>query len=231
MDKIKCMKDLAVFSTLSPQERNKIGEIAFKKLYRKNEFIFREGDPADSIYLIKYGRIKLFKTADNGKEITLDIMKEEDILGENTFLEDVLHTMNAQALEDTFVCSCTKGDFELLLENPKFALKIIQVLGTLLNSYTEQMASFAFRDVKGRIAATLLRLAEEHGKVSPQGNIIDINLTHQDLGNLVNASRVMVTNVLNDFKERDIIMVSEHRIIIVNQQELFNIANLVKVRL
>jgi len=226
MERIKCMKDLAIFSTLNPEEKKRIGELAIKRLYRKNEFIFREGEPASAIYLIKYGRIRLFKTSENGKEFTLDILKEEGILGENTFLEDVLHTMNAQALEDTFICSCTKTDFENLLHNPKFAIKIIQVLGTTLNNYTEQVASLAFRDVRARLAVIIFRLLKEYGKNSPQGVSIDINLTHQDLGNLVNASRVMVTNVLNDFKEKGIITVSQQKIMVVKEKELAEIANM-----
>lgn len=225
MEKIKCMKDLAIFSALNPQERNKIGELAVKKIYRKNEFVFREGEGADAIYLIKYGKVRLFKTSENGKEFTLDIIKEEGILGENTFLEDVVHTMNAQALENTFICSCTKGDFETLLQNPKFAMKIIQVLGTMLSSYTEQMASLAFKDVKARIAGAIFRLLKEYGKNSPEGVSIDISLTHQELGNLVNASRVMVTNVLNEFKEKRIITVSEHKIIVLQEKKLFDIAS------
>jgi len=220
MERVKCMKDLVIFSTLNEEEKNKIGEIAAKRLYKKNEFLFREGEPANTIYLIKYGKVRLFKTSENGKEITLDILKEEDILGENTFLEDQVHGMNAQVLENTFVCSCNKEDFEYLLANPKFALKIIQVLGTMLNSYTEQVASLAFKDVKARVAGILLRLTREHGKDSPTGKIIDILLTHQDLGSLVSASRVMVTNVLNDLKEKGIIAVNEHKIVVLDETQL-----------
>ncbi|NPV28996.1 MAG: Crp/Fnr family transcriptional regulator [Firmicutes bacterium] len=220
MNKVRCMKELAIFATLDVLEREKIGSLAGKRVYRKNEYIFREGDPADTIYLVKYGRVRLFKVARNGKEITLNILKEDDIFGENTFFEDTRHTMNAQALEETFVCSCSKESFALLLKNPQTALKIIQLLGKKLNYYTEQVASIAFRDVKGRVSATLLRLAVEYGKPSPEGTTIDIELTHQDLANLVNASRVMVTNVLGSLREEGAIAAKGHRLILLNREKL-----------
>lgn len=220
MQKIKCMKQLGIFSTLDDFEREKIGAMAYKKVYRKNEFIFREGEPADTIYLIKSGRVRLFKVSGAGREITLDILKEDDILGENTLFEDNEHTMSAQAIEDTFICSCNRESFALLLENPQASLKIIRLLGKKLNNYTEQVVSIAFRDVKGRISAILLRLAGEYGITSPGGTTIDIDLTHQDLANLVNASRVMVTNVLISLRQEGIIAARDQRITVLNCAKL-----------
>lgn len=215
------MKELALFATLDFTEREKIGVLAGKKVYRKNEMIFRDEDPAHTIYLIKYGRVKLFKVSEGGKEITLDILKEDDIFGENTFFEEnARHTMNAQAMEDTFICSCNKEHFAILLQNPQTALKIIQLLGGKLNNYTDKVASIAFQDVKGRISAMLLRLAGEYGKPSSGGTIIDIDLTHQDIASLVNASRVMVTNVLGDLKQEGAIASKGHQFILLSPEKL-----------
>ncbi|ACV62782.1 transcriptional regulator, Crp/Fnr family [Desulfofarcimen acetoxidans DSM 771] len=225
MKKISCMKDLSIFSTLDVVERERVGALAGRKLYNKNEFIFREGEATCTIYLIKYGRVRLFKISEGGKEITLDILKEDDIFGENTFLDDSKHTMNAQAIEDTFICSCNKEHFILLLQNPRTSLKIIQLLGKKLNDYTDQVANIAFRDVKGRISATLLRLADEYGKPSPEGVIINIELTHQDLANLVNASRVMVTNVLINLRQEGAILTKGQRISLLNKDLLVDAAN------
>jgi len=220
MKKIRCMKELEIFSALDFAERERIGALARKRVYRKNEFIFREGEPADTIYLIKYGRVKLFKVSGEGKEIILDILKEDDMFGENTFFEDTLHTMSAQAMADTFVCSCTREDFTVLLKNPQISLKIIQLLGKKLNDFTDQVANMAFRDVRGRIAATLLRLADEYGIPSPEGITIDIELTHQDIGNLVNASRVMVTKILGLLKQEGIVAARGHHICLLDRERL-----------
>ena len=220
MNKIRCMKEMPIFSTLEFEEREKIGALAGKKVYRKNEFIYREGDPADAIYLIKYGRVRLFKVSADGREITLDILKEDDLLGENTFFDGTVQSMNAQALEDTFICSCKSEHFAILLQNNQVALKIIQLLGKKLNDYTDQVASIAFRDVRGRVAATLLRLADAYGVPAPEGVEIGIDLTHQDIGSLVNASRVMVTRVMGSLRQEGAITSQGQRVVLLNREKL-----------
>lgn len=220
MNKIRCMKEMPIFSTLEFEEREKIGALAGKKVYRKNEFIYREGDPADAIYLIKYGRVRLFKVSADGREITLDILKEDDLLGENTFFDGTVQSMNAHALEDTFICSCKREHFAILLQNNQVALKIIQLLGKKLNDYTDQVASIAFRDVRGRVAATLLRLADAYGVPAPEGIEIGIDLTHQDIGSLVNASRVMVTRVMGNLRQEGAITYRGQRVVLLNREKL-----------
>lgn len=208
----RCMKDLDIFSALSHSEREQIGDLALKKTYRKNEPVFAEGTEADSIYLIKSGRVKLYKISEDGKEFTLDYLKSEDIFGEVTFFENATHTMNAVAMEDTFICCCTKELFVKLLNNPQTALKIVQYLGKKMNAYTEHMSHTAFKDVRGRVLGVLCRLAESYGTRTNVGLTITLDLTHQDIGCLVNASRVMVTNVLGELRKEHLVHIEGHRI-------------------
>jgi CRP/FNR family transcriptional regulator len=83
--KIKSREDLELFSAIDPFEREQIRKLAIKKMYRKNDYIFKEDDPSNSIYLIKHGRVRVFKSSFEGKEFTLDFFKEKDILGESIF--------------------------------------------------------------------------------------------------------------------------------------------------
>lgn len=218
--KIKCMKDLVIFESLNGEEKNQVTKIAQAKSYNKGDTIFLEGETADTVYLVRAGRVLLYKISEEGKEITLDILQVDDIFGENTLFDDILHTMNAKAIEDTFVCTCSRNDLPHLLQNPMIALKIIKVLGEKLNNYTEQMANLAFRDVKGRVLNILVRLAKEYGQTTSTGIMIDVTLNHQDMASLVNASRVMVTNTLNDLKHEGKIAVREKRFYIIDQELL-----------
>jgi CRP/FNR family transcriptional regulator len=206
------MKDLDIFSALSHAEREQIGTLALKKIYRKNESIFSQGAEADAIYLIKAGRVRLYKLSEEGKEFTLDYLKAEDIFGEVTFFENAVHTMNAVATEDTFICCCTKELFVKLLDSPQTALKIIQYLGKKMNEYTEHMSRTAFKDVRGRVLDVLCKLAENYGKQTDTGLTIALGLTHQDIGSLVNASRVMVTNVLGELRKENLVHIDGQRI-------------------
>lgn len=208
----RCMKDLEIFSALSPAEREQIGDLALKRTYRKHESIFMQGTEADTIYLIKTGRVRLYKVSEEGKEFTLDFLKAEDIFGEVTFFENAVHSMNAVAMEDTFICSCTRELFVKLLSNPETALKIVQYLGKRMNEYTEHMTRSAFQDVRGRVLAVLCKLASSYGKQTGTGFTLAMELTHQDIGSLVNASRVMVTNVLSELRKEKLVHIDGQRI-------------------
>lgn len=208
----RCMKDLEIFSALSPAEREKIGDLAFKQTYRKQESIFIQGTKADTIYLIKTGRVRLYKVSEEGKEFTLDFLKAEDIFGEVTFFENAVHSLNAVAIEDTFICSCTRELFVKLLNNPETALKIVQYLSKKMNEYTEHMTRSAFLDVRGRVLGVLCKLASNYGKQTGIGVTLALELTHQDIGCLVNASRVMVTNVLTELRKEKLVHIDGQRI-------------------
>ncbi|WP_028309305.1 Crp/Fnr family transcriptional regulator [Desulfitibacter alkalitolerans] len=198
---LKCMKDLAIFEPLDEKEKELITLLAKPRFYTKGEIIFAENSPADTIYFIRGGKILLYKISEEGKEMSLDILQKDDVFGENTIFDDALYTMNAKALEHSYVCTCTRTDFLEMLKNPVISLKMLKALGDKLNNYTEQLAAMAFNDVKTRILSTLERLSKEYGKNTPQGIMIDIPLNHQDLACLVNASRVMVTNTLSSLKQ------------------------------
>ena len=213
----RCMKDLDIFSALSHAEREQIGTLALKRIYRKNEPIFTQGTAADAIYLIKSGRVRLYKISEDGKEFTLDYMKSEDIFGEVTFFENAVHTMSAVAMEDTFICCCTKELFVKLLESPQTALKIVQYLGKRMNEYTENMSRTVFMDVRGRVLSVLCKLAESYGQQTGDGIILALDLTHQDIGSLVNASRVMVTNVLGELRKENLVHIDGQRIVLPNK--------------
>lgn len=196
-EKIKCMKDLELFKGLNEYDKENISKLARAKVYSKGEIIFNEGDSADKIYLVRSGKIILYKVSEDGKEIILDILEEGDIIGENTIFENMVHTFGAKAIDKTFICSCSQDDFISLLSNIDISLKIIKSLTEKLNNNTQTMADLVFFDVKNRVLSILSRLGKKHGNETEEGIKLNIPLSHQDIANLVNASRVMVTNSIN----------------------------------
>jgi len=134
-------------------------------------------------------------------------------LGESSIFDDQKHTFNAKALEQSFVCACTRNDFKnLILKHPPIALKIIQGLSEKVSGYTEQVATLAFEDVQGRLIKTLYKLGQDYGVTTERGVKINLSLTHQDLASLVNASRVMVTNTLKKMKQEGLVDVDKKHI-------------------
>ena len=207
MKKLSCMADLWPFETLIAAEKEQVQRMARRLSYRKGESLFMEGQPAETIFLVTAGRVKLFKVSDEGREIVLGFLTPHDLFGEEVLFADGQRTFSAQALEATRVCACYKGDFEALLAgNSAVSVKVIKRLGEKLNRMAEHLADVAIYDTRERVARTLVRLAEQYGEETEDGRQLNFRLTHEELGALVGASRVMVTNVLKALKEAGLIL-------------------------
>lgn len=202
MKKLPCMAELWLFEQLTPAEKRQIQGMARRLTFKKGELLFMEGDPAAAIFLITAGRVKLFKVSDGGKEIVLGYLTPHDLFGEEVLFSDGVRTFAAQAVEPAHVCSCFKSDFEALIaQSSAISIKVIQRLGQKVGKMAEQLADVAIYDTQERVVRTLARLAREYGEETELGWRLNFRLTHEDLGALVGASRVMVTNVLKALRQ------------------------------
>ncbi len=139
-----CIGNLWVFENLKPEEMAALARAAGRKPYKRGQEVFAQGDPANRMFLIKAGRVKLSKISEAGNEITLDIRKAGDFLGESMLIEDADYPLTAACLEDTLICGFSKGDFEkLILENPNIGLQVIKNLSNRINWLTERVGSLS----------------------------------------------------------------------------------------
>jgi CRP/FNR family transcriptional regulator len=124
-----CLGGLWVFENLKPEEQKALAETALRKRYERGQYIFMEGEPARTMFLIKAGRVKLSKFSEIGTEITLDIRKAGDFLGENMLNEDTEFPVSAICLETTLICGFTRQGFEeMVLAHPNIGLQVIRNL-------------------------------------------------------------------------------------------------------
>ncbi|MPW25247.1 cyclic nucleotide-binding domain-containing protein [Alkalibaculum sp. M08DMB] len=216
---VPCMKDLDLFSPLNEVEKQNITRLAQGKMYKKGEFIFRDGDPADTIFLICTGNVLLQKNSSEGKQISIDILTEGAIIGENTIFENLTYKFEALALEDSYICRCFKSDFVELLKNPEISIKMMKSLSEKVNNYTDSIVTNAFYDVKSRVFRTLVKLSKNHGQSKNNGILLEIFLSHEDLAHLSNASRVMVTKSIATLRNEGKISIKERRYMIHSTSE------------
>lgn len=216
MTQLGCMADLWLFSHFTPAEKMRIQAMTRKPVYKKGEMLFWESDPATTVFLVTEGRVKLFKISEEGKEIILGFLTPHDLFGEEVLFSESTRSLSAVAMDTTRLCVCAKRDFEALIQQePPLAMKVIQTLGEKLNQATAQVVDLALHDVKHRVVHVLVRLAKAYGTETPQGLSLDFRLTHEDIGALVGASRVMVTHVLQELRQAgDIALDGRSRFII-----------------
>jgi CRP-like cAMP-binding protein len=197
-----CIGNLWVFQNLEPNDMEALATTAVRKRYHSGEFIFCQGDRADEMFLIKAGRVKLTKLTEDGSEITLDIRKGGDILGESVLNEDTDYSLTAVCIEDTLTCGFSKRAFEkLVLEHPSIGLQVIKNLGARIDSLTSRVSNMSLTRLETRLYSVLVTVAKEHGVRSRRGFRIQFPLTHEDLSFLVGAHRVSITRALKALKE------------------------------
>lgn len=210
-----CIGHLWVFENLQPEELAALTKAALRRLYKKGQEVFSQGQSAQKMFLIKGGRVKLSKLAESGEEHILDIRKGGDFLGENLLLEDTLYPLTATCLEDTLICGFDKPGFEkLVLDHPNIGLQVIKNLSRRIDWLTSRVGSFSLSNLEERLYQVLSQVAQEHGVQERQGYSIQFPLTHEELGFLVGAHRVSVTRALKSLRETGRIL-QEGRILIV----------------
>lgn len=210
-----CLGHLWMFGNLGEVEMGALLKAANRKKRKKGEILFLQSDPANEVFLIKGGRVKLEKVFEDGSELTLDIRKQGDFVGENSFSEEAEYPVTAICVEDTLTCGFNKAQFEeLVLQNPTIGLQVIKNLSDRVTWLTSQVGSLAVTNIEERLYRVLCNVAKEHGAESSKGIEIQFPLTHEDLGFLTGAHRVSITRAMTALKEAGKILLEGRRLIL-----------------
>jgi CRP/FNR family transcriptional regulator len=139
---------------------------------------------------------------EDGSEITLDIRKAGDFLGEDMLSEEMDYPVSAWCMEAVLICSFTRERFEkLILEHPNIGLQVIKNLSSRISWLTKRIGSMSLTNLEDRLHRVLLNVAREHGVKSSNGLTIQFPLTHEDLSFLTGAHRVSITRAMKTLKE------------------------------
>ena len=215
--KVSAMQRSEVFETLSVSEMSRLMQAVEQLDLPRHHQIFASGSPNQSLYFIERGSVRVTRPSPDGRAfVILALLGPGDLLGELSRTEDT-HDSSAETIEDCRIYQLSRRDFEgLVRENPGFALGLIQVLSHRLKHAQSRIEDLVFRQVPSRIAKLFINLADNHGKVTPAGIILDLPLTHQEIADIVGSSRVTVTQVLNRFRALRWVNVKSKRVTISN---------------
>jgi len=207
-------QEVALFAGLPEELLRTVADCAVTKSVKKNTILMSEGDNTDSLYLILSGRLKVFVSDEEGREVTLNLLGPGEYFGELAPLDSGPRSASVMALETSKLAVMSKASLQQCLTgHPAIALQLIRDLVRRIRSLTENVRTLALLDVYGRTARTLLQLAvEQDGKL-----VITQKLTHQDIANMVGASREMVSRIMKDLRAGGYISV-EGKQITINEQ-------------
>jgi len=220
-----CIGELWLFEGLGQDELVALATKAVRARHPAGGTVFSQGERAQSIFLIKSGRIRLSRTMQNGAEVILDIRKPGDCLGEYILndLEDEYHyPVSAWCMEDVVTCGFTRPIFEeLILAHPSIGLKVIRNMAGRIAHLTERLDAMSQTHLEEKLFGVLLNVAREHGVADSEGLYrLEMPLTHEDIGFLIGAHRVSVTRIMKRLKETGRISQSGRFLIINPADEL-----------
>lgn len=215
------LRQTPVFSSLSEDELDKIVPLVVKRKLRKNTVIFHENDPASAFYLVKSGRIKIYRVSRDGREQVLSMLGDGQIFGDVPTFDGGPYPATAATMIDSEIYLINRDDFNnMVRRNPEIALKIIQALGQRLRQALDLVRDLSFKQVPHRLAGLLLKLEREYGKETVEGILISLPLSRQDLADIVGTSRETVTRELKKMERGGMLAIDRRMITIIDREKL-----------
>ena len=183
--------------------------------------IFDEGEPGDRLYIITSGKIKLARHAPDGRENLLTVMGPSDMFGELSIVDPGPRTSSAVCVTEVTAATMNSEMLKQWVgDHPAIAQQLLRVLARRLRRTNANLADLIFTDVPGRVAKTLLQLANRFG--SQEGGALRVNhdLTQEEIAQLVGASRETVNKALATFAHRGWIRLEGKSVLIVDTEHL-----------
>ncbi|MDY5785432.1 CRP-like cAMP-activated global transcriptional regulator GlxR [Corynebacterium sp.] len=183
--------------------------------------IFDEGEPGDRLYIITEGKVKLARHAPDGRENLLSVMGPSDMFGELSIFDPGPRTSSAVCVTEVTAATMNSETLRVWIEDhPEIAQQLLRVLARRLRRTNASLADLIFTDVPGRVAKTLLQLANRFG--SQEGGALRVNhdLTQEEIAQLVGASRETVNKALATFAQRGWIRLEGKSVLIVDTEHL-----------
>jgi CRP/FNR family cyclic AMP-dependent transcriptional regulator len=204
---------------VSEEELRRTLEMARTRTFERDEVIFHEGDPADSVHLIERGRVAVRATTRHGQRATLSVLGPGEAFGELALLGSVARrSATIVAIEPVVTQSIYEADFQRLRRQyPQVADVLIALLSEHVRRLSSQLLDALFLPAESRVRKRLLELAESYEE--RDGETV-IPLRQEDLADLAGTSRATVNRVLREEARRGTVRLTRGRTIVLDRKEL-----------
>lgn len=191
-----------IFTDLSEDELRLIGRVMVARKFRKNNRIIFEDDVGNSLFVIKAGRVKISHISAEGDEAILAILGPGDFFGELSVIDGHGRSASVTSIDDVELLMLFRNDFlEILSKIPKIAITLLKELAGRIRKSDNHIRSLSLLDARGRVATTLIRLAEDIGKVKSGKVAIEELPLQRDLASIAGTSRETISRVIKKFEE------------------------------
>jgi CRP-like cAMP-binding protein len=192
---------------------------------RKRQVVFLPGDPGDAVYFIVSGRVKVSRVTRDGKELTLGYRGPGELFGDLCLFDGAAREEMAEVVEAAELLRVERAALlELVQGHAPLAAALARGLTDRCRTLQRQMEFLMFKDVHAKLAELLLRLSSEFGVKDPRGTLVAMNVTHQEMANLIGSTRETVSLALSQFKRQKLVQSDGRRVIVLDADGLRAIA-------
>jgi CRP/FNR family cyclic AMP-dependent transcriptional regulator len=212
MTPISILKSIPLFESLSDVNIEKLAGLLRRMTIRAGDTLFREGDEGMTLYIIHQGRIKISMSKMLDK-LTLAILGPGEFLGEMALLDGQPRSADAVALEETQLYALNRKDFlAFLMNNDNAVYNILNALSMRLRKTDNLLAEICFLSLSARLAKKLVELAEDPSGLQPGGQDYCLQISQQELANILGVSRESINKELKTLRSRKILSTSRKSI-------------------
>jgi CRP/FNR family cyclic AMP-dependent transcriptional regulator len=173
--KLSLLNEADIFRGLTPADMREVERMTTMTTAARGRILFSPSSPAEVLFILKMGRVQLYRIAEDGRKLVTAILEAGSVFGEMPILSQRMAGTTAEALEDCMLCVVSKSDVEhLIVSKAHVALNVVHLLATRNMELEERLERQAFQSVHERLAAMLLRLAGDADEVR--------DVSHQQIG-------------------------------------------------
>jgi len=215
------LASVPLFAALDVESAAMLERLMTTRSVARGHVVFREGDPGDRLFVVMDGKVKISRSAADGRENLLAVLGGGEMFGELSLFDPGPRTASVSAITDSTLASLDHDDLRpLLSERPGVAVELLQALAQRLRRTNEAMADLVFTDVPGRVAKALLDLSEKFGMPEQDGIRVRHDLTQEELAQLVGASRETVNKALSEFAHRGWLRIEGRSVLLLDSERL-----------
>ena len=216
------MKLLSLVDVFEPLSQGEIEEISWSCSSVRlpvGEILFDPADLNETMFVLKSGRVRIYRRSPEGREFTLAVVEDGTVFGELSMTSQGTRGAYAQCMEDSEIAVLRRDDVEhLILQKPQVGLSLIRLIGERLSAYERRLEDLSLKEVPARLASLILLLIESEGLRTRTGYKIPTHYTHHHLGTMIGANREAVTRAFTQLREAGTVE-TENRLIRVRDIE------------
>lgn len=213
------VREFSSFKALSKDELLHMANCKTSYTIKKGEPIFEEGENVNGIYCVKDGVCKLTKLSANGKDQIVKLVKPGELLGQRSMISEEPANLSAVAMEDMEVCFIPKSEvLSFFNQNNQFSMNVMRTICGDLKEADDHMVSMAQKNVKERLAETLLYLESTFGK-NPDGSL-RLHVSREELAGMIGTATESCIRLLSEFNKSKLIEISGKKITLLDRNGL-----------